>query len=1376
MRTIPQGMIDALTNTRTIGGYVKVWDNRLQFTAHEGPLHDINIIDNLFSYDACEFGNGFLRIASVNVSGTKKLYYQYVYSVGTTPWPAWQDSTIALAGSSKPGVHGGRVFYHASDGDVYYVDFTPADPGVGIGTPVKLWDSTVFVPTAFAPVSTTEYFLHWQFNLPGNSFNYGYVEYMTTGGTHYYWPGRIYGTDQYVRYFDAVRLNSVDYIYITDQEEKRTWEIKAVGNCWGVMQQVLPLDIVGDLSLFTLGGANVIDGKIFVTGVLKRENGAAMQIYMMGPDHYTFGRDLFIGTDGTVQRSVTYDSQTKDFPQVGGKMMVLGNKTWYLGPGVGYSADSTRMVGNTTQLNYQIDGVASIRMDGQADGPSGVSLEIPAVSSSAYMRPGSEVDFYATLGGTSAILGVFNIDTINLQYGEQGEIKAITARALATKNLDTWQSDSNFDYWSQTKVNTNPGLFTKLTITNGRWSLNQTHNAAQVDQLNVESILGSISKKSRASQVRAKFKRPTGDYDAYYGVALNYHYVPARTVVQMPWPVPPNYANNVHLGIFVLYGPTFHSGSPGIKVEIRQQDSTTVVQTFSVSFAADVWHWIHAEFSDGRVLVKWRLDSASTWTDASIPVYYTIDEGNPWGKSEEGHGAIIINNVTNQAETLGVESNDMVIPVTSNSVFTTPDTVIIDDEQITISGKSPNYTGLPTMTTMEGNTFAFAPHSNTNWINGVLWNYQFDGNSDQNICDTTSNKHIVRAIVAEGTITIRKVKFRVKKVGTPAQNLYVYLTTDSFDNASPPSAGAILATCSVAPGSVGTSYSYVEWTFATPQTVTAENYFFVLTNVASGAPVIDASNYYVVATDTNQVDDWGIIRAYGPSSWRTLDVAIPFYVIGDGIQGDGYEIYFNTADTSKARDYYDNMALVVTSGAGKHSVFQVTDYDHQAPAQWVPSQTYMPPDRWEDHVGDEDHGAWVDPDARRIFVSEDPKGILGTDSICKMYPSLIVNQRGANGTVATTHTPSTAKLYVMEYRNVSVQCAQYLEHSFDVDMTFAWLATEICRKAGALTVTTEKFESGSLVLTHGGWSIDNDVPNTERQAQNLIARFKIASGTEAGIAFHMTKSGANYSNGRIVTVTSTNVSLYDRDGPTLLERFTLSDNLGDWITISIQESTYSVWIGNKLVATFVDSEAIQGLYAGFVSNGNATLTLDWEELDTFIDNYILDMGKTGMQLLSALIGEKHIHFQDTQAGGIRFFRNRTTVNSTPFALISQSGIQNLETELVTRLRVEGAEVAEVYDTANMKTHGNLYASVNLREVNNLVDAQREANFMLSEINKKRSGDTFYGAADPRVELGDVIKITDPEGTRDIVVMSMQYILVQNETEALFDMQVGGYNA
>jgi hypothetical protein len=135
------------------------------------------------------------------------------------------------------------------------------------------------------------------------------------------------------------------------------------------------------------------------------------------------------------------------------------------------------------------------------------------------------------------------------------------------------------------------------------------------------------------------------------------------------------------------------------------------------------------------------------------------------------------------------------------------------------------------------------------------------------------------------------------------------------------------------------------------------------------------------------------------------------------------------------------------------------------------------------------------------------------------------------------------------------------------------------------------------------------------------------------------------------------------------------------------------------------------------------------------------------------------------------FRNRTTVNATPYTLaISEGTIEN-EIDFFTRVRMEGAEVAEVTDHDLLRQYGNIFALANSQELDSQGQLASEVAWLLSEASSKRNNTPFRGAADPRVEPQDIIQVSTPKGTRNLIVDRITFSMQSEPGDAVFDMEI-----
>ena len=1358
MRTVSSEALGALTNVRTINGYAVVRDNRLRFTerdtSHDSPL------PNLWLIDSYNYGTGILRVANAwdIGNGQWSLYYQYVSNPEMeTQWPAWVNTARALKEGSVPGVYEGRLFYQGSNNTLYRADFN----GSTLSAATSITGGTA-MPAAIAPVSLTEFYLMNTYVGTVDGYSYIYLR-NTSGSLLQTWPGRVYYTSTSTpTTFDAERLNGVDYIYVVDKDDRRTWALTQINGAWSEFQPLIPMDIVDDESLFRMAGVAQIDGKLFITGKLYRSYGSALDVYTIGPDNYTMGRDMYVWPGNG---------------KYGGKLHLVGNKLWYVGNKAALYSDATMIVGvDNAARKVTLNDINNIKLTQTSNKPASLNFEVPSSETHSAIRSGSHLELYANLGGYDIKLGEFGIDMVSrMEDGSNGEALRITATGWAGKSLTQWRSDASYDLWSQAKQTSNPVDLTKLIRFSGQWDT--TGDAISLEDLNKTGVLNSSAMSSSGAHVRARFKK--GAATGKYGVMLNFgteSYQTAKDRLGRE-PAADDY---IHGGILVVAGDTEHNDGPGIAVYnwLKYNNGTQVVESmnkltsYSQSIATDVWHWIAASFHMGEITVMYRLNSSTTWTRFT-PIYF--EDGSPWIKEDRGRGGLVMLNSTNNQPTPGFSSSSNVIPVDSMDGLSYPSNAVVKVDNELILHYDQSYTVLNSgdfvsRYAKDGSTLPNAPHDNTYWDAGRLAHQNQGLPYDQNIGYSTSNRYVGRTFTTLATIGARIAQFRVMKVGSPG-NLYCYLCTDAIDDSATFNETYVIASTYVTAASVGTSFDTRNFDFGLA-TLQPANYWLVLSMTPPGGPeVISSTNYYVLEVDEDNVDSAGILRILG-ASWapRTPNAAVYFELYGAGGPGNGYEIYFSGFGPEGTRSRYNDAALVVTDGPGKGSVFQITDYDWKAPKYWKPNRSYLPPDTWQDHIGDLAHGSWMQASEHRIFVAENPRSLIGPTSVCKVYYALHALERGYNSTTATSHSAGLVSRYQTGWPTSDM----FDYHSNEMEMRFEDTAREICTKAGVLDVSFEKHIDETLNWTQTGWQISTNMTATKKEVRNPIFKFTINSGTEVGVALN-TVDGT--SGGRIVSLTTTYLNLYeDVQTRTLVERVPIVTRNGE-ITISVEDEVISVYIGGRFIHAFSRAFTIAGSYAGFVSNGSANFTVDWSVLDRRVDNFLLDAGKSGMDLLDRLVGEKHFYFRDTQDGGIYFLRNKTPVNTgSPYVLTTIDEGGDADTNTATRIRIEGAGLGETYNATAMKENGNLFILLNMSELNTDEEALKESQFLLNELLKRRNTETLMGAADPRIEADDQIYVTLPAGTTLLNVDEIGMMLEVSESGAIFDMNIRGHQA
>jgi len=970
----------------------------------------------------------------------------------------------------------------------------------------------------------------------------------------------------------------------------------------------------------------------------------------------------------------------------------------------------------------------------------------------------------------------------------------------------------------------------------------------RLDRLNEQGILYTTAKSSRNGQVVAKFWVPENALPPHkmhgrYGVGLNYYRESrgqaAERLTKESEDVTDNeFGDN---GIFAMVGPEEHEDNEGVALYVVKDSTWHKIYSEAYAYNKNRWNWLMMHFNEGYITVH----SASTYYEPLYPSevnwgelfvlrydteYTSGSYSEPWFRDQRGRGAIALHNMSSYSNTPGFTSTSTVIPVEDVSIFPTSDTVIVDSEIIDYDAKTAASLYPGAMDWATGHTYLAATHDNPDWqdvkIHHIDW---VEGNAGEVAVGSSKNYALLVTQAFQGPYgeeRIDRVRVVMKREGIPTMPVYAGIVNDDFDNGGnfikgigrfgAPIVSAISAP--VAGHTVPTEYDWVEFDFSNvPEQLrwlhkeyreSGKGFFLIITtipwylvsldygynNYTAWDSYDDASNYYWVKMDDTVSATTGVwlgwsVNTYWdtPTQYFGRDSMMPFELYGIGnIPSFGYEIYIDGHGPSPVlKDYYDGMALVVTDGPGKGMVFEISDYDWKAPDQWVPSRTYLPPDAIEDHIGDLEHGSWVDEDLSRIFVLRNPYGSLGEGSILEIYPSLTVSLRGAQDTTATSHGAGKVSIY----SDLSVACQEVRYYSGEVDMRLEDMAKELCAKAGVLEFSAGKDYSGDWDTAteemvewmpgerrHCIVKFDHPGSTPTLSEIGIIARADTADLATAEQYYKLVYK--NYASFLAIELQILRPSESEAE---LIENFPIFYSIPQGtLTMSVQQDSFSVWLNDRHIVTFHDDELETGEYMGMYSSGytNDITNIDWSELDIRTDNFVLDLGSRGAQLLSGLVGPKKIVYQDTSTGGIYMERVRT-IGDYEYELADltvEAGRSSSDSALVNRVRAEGAEIAEVIDWTSFREEGNLFFLVNATEANDEWETAAEGTFILEDSQASMDVHSFIGAADPRVETNDIIRARTVEGYHDLSVDSIAYRMTISNDAAVFDMQVEGRDA
>lgn len=165
---------------------------------------------------------------------------------------------------------------------------------------------------------------------------------------------------------------------------------------------------------------------------------------------------------------------------------------------------------------------------------------------------------------------------------------------------------------------------------------------------------------------------------------------------------------------------------------------------------------------------------------------------------------------------------------------------LFDNNQTSLADFNAGTKNNVTVTSTAGGEIVLA------WFGGTLVIAQ-SGTGSLTIGRNSSNLYAGQSFKATGN-QITGARLYVRKSGSPSGDMNVELRTDY------PTAGIVLASKNLPASSIGTSYAWVDFNFASPVTVTEDNNYFIKVTT----PSTSSSNYYLWQTNTANPYAFGI--------------------------------------------------------------------------------------------------------------------------------------------------------------------------------------------------------------------------------------------------------------------------------------------------------------------------------------------------------------------------------------------------------------------------------------------------------------------------------------------------------------------------------------
>ncbi|MGD0005034.1 MAG: hypothetical protein ABSE06_12485 [Anaerolineaceae bacterium] len=1303
-----------LLSTRQIAARLTFTDYRLRFT----DLGDTDNPADWIHYDASEYGTGIIQVRMKAGDPATTIYWRYISDLNGT-WPGWTTATVPA--TTDVALSGATLF---TSGKIY-----PSIFDLTTSTTVPSYAHALL-----APVSATEFYcLSYAAGLC-SLYN------INSAGTVVHFPGGIYENTQ-PAYFDAARIGTKDYIYFVKDGGKKTYflthQLSGTYHSWGAITPLIPMDVVDDISQARLSSVNIINNKLMVSAVLMRSSGLGMHMYAVGADSYTLGRDLFIGTSNLTGR---------------GKLFLIGSQVWYIGPGVKFSAPATQFVGySNSAMEFQISETISINMPITKNDAPNTQVTLRSNVTHAAVCAGAKCKLEVASNGVYVHLGTFGVDAVMNASDDTSRGITISMRSLGMKEISNWESDAPYDYWSQTKVNTNPKDMTEVVRTSASWV--QEANGLTTYDLNTNGFLYVAENSCINGIIEGRFTRSTGDTYSRFGVGLHYTVeTPLDTATRLGMQEADVTEDLLgHSGTFAVAGMKENAGSQGVGVYLVNNNVWTQIAHWSLVIGTTPY-WLRMQYIDGYIVVHARAVSSTTWVKLGSVVNATV----PYSSDYSSRGAIFMENFTGGSTCPLMDDKITFVPVLDNSSFPAEDTVKIDDEFIHYSSKSLN--NRQSLKEYWRNSGSLPS------LNGTVNNATFDLIPIGKDNTSTAIKVPVSSAWASpnhyGTIYF----IQIAKVGNPTDSLFISATS-----------GTPVATVTVKPELIASAPCDLNpnnfpqlLVFIKPHIMDAINngggeytppYLTIRRNIQT---TYDANNYYVVlgASIPAVTADkyWTLKYNTATSVWekpisgKNTSVIVFFCQDGDTSTGSAVTFPFVIKNSFFAGNFVSQPSAVGLAAILPGDLICTVKTDAYSVIDSLTSRIITMNESYGYHCTLSNAGiTYISPRANYNL------------NIVEIYPVLQGAIRGFNNTTVAPH--KNAKIDV--YRAGPFAHIDALHYwSGDMDMSLDDMIREIATKTGYPNMTSNLLLPASLIP-----SGSNPVINS----RNFVLKMILSAAPTGTIVVE----GRRDVGASRVKIELSNTSLKYYSGVTLRQQYDLPfPGIFGSITVSFFEEHVSVWMNGTLLHSFVlesDDAAYTGTYMTVSGTENLSIGVYLPEGNIRVDNYILDNNKTAISLIDNLIGNKMFWFFDSN-DQIKIVQAATTVNTalTPYNLTIINNHSYSDMGVATRIRVEGAEVSEVIDTDMMAKYGNLYHYINIPEINSQGDADYYAALNLSDAGSRYEIYSLQGAADPKIEPQDVIYVGLPEGVKKVLVDEINFMIdIQSGGGPVFDMMING---
>jgi hypothetical protein len=914
---------------------------------------------------------------------------------------------------------------------------------------------------------------------------------------------------------------------------------------------------------------------------------------------------------------------------------------------------------------------------------------------------------------------------------------AMIGSSIAMRKLDAMKFDSYFDMFSQSKIYlSGEELNTRMARSNGSWIYDDDTGTIGINPASEPAFRFYPDIPTRNMFVAARFNMGTipdpDEYQVSVGLLLNYKYENiAETSTRLGTDSTDVISSDrSHGGLLVelrtqdVGGTTylrprtegrFPGGSTSSLMSESSQDITVPAENF----------WLAARLIDHKLTVMMRKESETTWTNlwddyVNIPSNLYPDCG---------YGGIEMYNVETSLTQYGMTAQqNYVLLSTPNSVNEITDSdadyVRVDDEIIMITHRKTAsdialdnlriYTNVDSFWPVDGSPIGSL------YLGNVRYGYAsiFTFSSPFILCsvDICPGKNPFQALdglgIAIGKMQVGSTNISIITTYTASQRQYPSSSPLNIALSNPVTFSALERVC-VLVYRQANGGAWELFSLYAPDSGLSCEVYEIDTDLT-----IKTGGYHATASTLDFK-----VRGLSPISGQLDSIVVgPF--------------------SSAGGEQYNNCALAIYEGIGYGSHVLVK------------------------YVGDHTN-------SKEFVVNKDatiyPKAFLGdsTSKIALISPWDVT--RGVYGSQVNSHSIGAN---ASTWHNYSPSADRVMILAGDRDYSLYDAIKDIANKAGVTVVGNQK----SSGLT--------DNPTTHLKyltvpinQTNCIISFSLSStltsGQKVGVFFD--SAAASFVSGKVAYFTSTGVSIGTFGSGTITPTQSAAFSY-DYhnLVISIYNNFVTFWGNDRLIWAFYLSSRVSGGYMTYFYTHDLSPTVDWNELDTFVENYIIDSGYAATASLAQVIGQRKVFFRDDPDGNLKVFKTRDEVEDSPIKILS-FGYSETD-DVVTRIVTEGIDVQEISNNTAANLYGDRFERISLDTFNSLDEMIEAGDTLLSDSYKQRNRRTITCPFPFSLEPGDQLTYTEPveSSSETIIVEDISVVLSSSKDAIILDAEISGY--